>query len=199
MVEVPKSIQYFCENCKAERKHRVIKGKITEGRNLRFKGVIRCSGCGATREVEFAEERPVMVHVNISFGETTKTERVEFEPDEEIVTGETIVISGRKAKVTKVEVNGRTVKRADAQNVDRLWVKDIEKVRVKLAVNERKFTKPYALLAEPDEEFYVGEILDTEDGEVVITAIKTSDKLIKRENEPAYAEEIRRIFCRRVT
>ncbi|MEM3396004.1 MAG: HVO_0476 family zinc finger protein [Thermoplasmata archaeon] len=199
MLKVPKTIEYFCENCKEETKHRVIKGKITEGKKLRFKGVIKCSVCGATREVEIAEEKPVIVNVNISFGETTKTEKVEFEPDEEIVAGETLVVLGRRAKVTKVELEDRSVKRAEARKVKRIWVKDVEKVRVKLAVNERNITKSYAFLAEPDEEFCVGEILDTEDGEVVITSIKTSSKLVKRENEPVYADEIKRIFCRRVT
>ncbi|MEM4309087.1 MAG: HVO_0476 family zinc finger protein [Thermoplasmata archaeon] len=199
MLKVPKTIEYFCENCKEETKHRVIKGKITEGKKLRFKGVIKCSVCGATREVEIAEEKPVIVNVNISFGETTKTEKVEFEPDEEIVAGETLVVLGRRAKVTKVELEDRSVKRAKAKKVKRIWVKDVEKVRVKLAVNERNITKSYAFLAEPDEEFCVGEILDTEDGEVVITSIKTSSKLVKRENEPVYADEIKRIFCRRVT
>lgn len=199
MVEVPKTLQYFCENCKEETKHRVIKGKIIDGKKLSFKGVIKCNLCGAVRDVEITEEKPVIVSVNISFGETTKTEKAEFGPDEEIVTGETLVIFGRKARVTKVESKGRCVKRAEAKDVERIWVKDVEKVRVKVAVNERNITKSYSLIAEPDEEFSVGEILDTENGEVVITSIKTSGKLVKRENEPVYAEEIKRIFCRRVT
>ncbi|MEM4160771.1 MAG: HVO_0476 family zinc finger protein [Thermoplasmata archaeon] len=194
----PKTLTYFCENCKEETRHRVLKGKLTEGKCLRFKGVIKCSACGATRDVEIVEEKPVLVNVNISSCETTRAEKVEFEPDEEIVTGETLRISGRRVKVTKVEAKGRVVRHARAVEVERLWVKDVEKVRVKLALNEGKITRSFAVFAEPDEEFYVGEILDSQHGEVVITSIKTRTKLIKRENEPANAEEIRRIFCRRV-
>lgn len=199
MVDVPKSLAYFCENCKKETKHTVLKGRITERKKIRFSGVIKCNICGATKEVEITEDKPVLLNVNISIGEQTRSAKVEFEPDEEIVKGERLLIEGRRVRVTKVEAEGKSVNKAPAQNVERLWVKDIEKVRVKVAVNEGNITKSYTMLVEPDEEFCVGDILQTEEGEAVITSIKTPEGSVKRENVPVYAEEVRRIFCRRVT
>ncbi|MGB9636028.1 MAG: HVO_0476 family zinc finger protein [Thermoplasmata archaeon] len=198
MPEVPKSLKFFCENCNIETGHKVVKGKITNGKKIRFKGVIKCSQCGSVREVEIAEDKPIKLTVNISSGEITKSEKVEFEPDEKLSESDEIVIYGRRGRITKIESHGRRVRTALAREVERLWVKDIEKVQVKIAVNERNITRPYILLSEPDEEFHVGEIIETEDGAVVITSIKTTRNLVKREDVLVEAEDIVRIFCRRV-
>jgi len=159
--------------------------------------VIKCNICGNVREVEITEERPVLLDVNISFGPQTRSTKVEFEADEEIVKGEVLVIEGRRVRVTKIESGGKSVKKAHAKNAQRIWVKDIEKVPVKIAVNDGSITRPYVILAEPDEEFCVGDLIETEEGTVVITSIKTEKDVVK-DALPVCAEEAKRIFCRRV-
>jgi len=199
MKNIPKHLMHFCEMCGEETKHRVLKGNIIEGKVIRFTGVLKCLRCGNTKDVEIIEEKPVMVTVNISAGESTKRDKVEFESDEVLEQDAEIVVNGRRCIVTKIEANGRSVPHAPAKKIDCLWLKDIEQVKVKIAVNDRELTMPYFIFTDPDEEFAVGNIIDTDDGQVVITAIKTKTRRINRENDVATASEIVRIYCRRVT
>jgi uncharacterized Zn finger protein len=93
-------------------------------------------------------------------------------------------------------VNGRRVMAATADEIDTLWVKRFDKVRVKVAINKVHKTLSVDMEALPDEEFIIGDLMQVGREQVVIHYIMTKEGMAKRGSVPA--REIVRIYTKAV-
>ena len=189
----PSALVLHCDTC-GDVPHRVLRGKVSGKDEVVFEGVVRCSKCGQVRSVVTREPRPIEVPVIVSFLEASERTSVEFSPDEQIEVGEEIELGDSRLRITSIEVRGRRLDGALAREVSTLWAKRMDRVRVKFSVNKGNRTVPHEILAAPDEEFEVGEIVDLGRDRAVVHHIRTSHRTMREGR--ARADEIVRMYGR---
>ena len=189
----PSALVLHCETC-GDVPHRVLRGKVSGKDEVVFEGVVRCSKCGQVRSVVTREPRPIQVPVIVSFLESSERTSLEFSPEEEIDVGEEIELGDSRLRITSIEVGGRRMDGALAKEVSTLWAKRTDRVRVKFSVNKGNRTVPHEVLAAPDEEFEVGDIVDLGRDRAVVHHIRTRQRTIH--DGGARAEDIVRMYGR---
>lgn len=192
-MEVPTSVMAECPVCKSESLHEVLSGKI-EGRALAvMDSTVRCRECGHVHHVVIRVEKPVDVPVIISWiGDSVRT-RISLGPDEVISVDEEIMCGEKPVLVTSIESKGARVKRAKAKDIQTIWAKKFDKVRVPFSIGHMGRSYSDHVLAVPDEEFCVGDILKVGKAEVAIHTIKLKDKVLR--DGGAEARDIVRIYA----
>lgn len=172
----------------------MLRGKVTGKDEVVFEGVVKCSQCGQVRSVVTREPRPIQVPLVISFLESSERTSLEFAPDEEIELGQELELGDTRLKVTAIEVKGRRLDGARAKEVTTLWAKRTDRVRVKFSVNMGNRTVPHDVLASPDEEFEVGDIVDLGRARAVVHHIRTQQRTVH--DGRVRADEIVRMYGR---
>ncbi len=189
----PSALVLHCDTC-GDVPHRVLRGKVSGKDEIVFEGVVRCSKCGQVRSVVTREPRPIQVPVIVSFLEASERTSLEFSPDEEIDVGEELELGDSRLRVTSIEVKGRRMDGALAKEVSTVWAKRMDRVRVKFSVNKGNRTVPHEILAAPDEEFEVGEIVDLGRDRAVVHHIRTRHRTVH--DGTVRADEIVRMYGR---
>ena len=189
----PSALVLRCDTC-GEVPHRVLRGKVSGKDEIVFEGVVKCSQCGTVRNVLTREPRPIQVPLVISFLERSERTSLECTPDETLEVGQEIEVGDTRLEVTSIEVKGRRMDAALAKEVSTLWAKRTDQVRVKFSVNKGNRTVPHEVLAAPDEEFEVGEIVDLGHDRAVVHQIRTRYRNVRMGR--VRADEIVRMYGR---
>ena len=189
----PSALVLHCDTC-GDVPHRVLRGKVSGKDEIVFEGIVKCSKCDQVRSVVTREPRPIQVPVVISFLESSERTSLEFSPDEEIDVGEEIELGDSRLRITSIEVGDRRMDGARAKEVSTLWAKRMDRVRVKFSVNKGNRTVPHDVLAAPDEEFEVGEIVDLGRDRAVVHHIRTQHRTLHEGR--VRADEIVRMYGR---
>ena len=189
----PSALVLHCETC-GDVPHRVLRGKVAGKDEIVFEGVVKCSKCGTVRNVVSREPRPIQVPLIVSFLEASERTRLEFSPEEPIELGQELELGDTRLEVTAIEVKGRRMEAALAKEVSTVWAKRTDRVRVKFSVNKGNRTVPHEVLAAPDEEFEVGEIVDLGRDRAVVHHIRTHYRTIREGR--VRADEIVRMYGR---
>ena len=191
---IPNAINIECPVCGERTLHEVLKGKMG-GKRLVMETTVRCMECGHTHSTVVREEKPVSLPVIVSDQGESRRELLEMEPEEVLCLRDELFVGDTYVVVTGIESSGRRVKRAPAGDIDTLWAKRYDKIKVKVSVNKVHKTVPTEVYAMPDEEFYVGDIIPTgKEEEVVIHQIKTRRGMIR--DGGVEARDIVRIYAK---
>ena len=190
----PSALVLKCEACGAEVPHRVLRGKIGGKDEIVFEGTVKCPKCGRVSSVVTREPKPIPVPLIVSWLEKSERTSLEFSPDEEVAVGEELDLGDTRIEVTAIESAGRRVEGALAKEVATLWAKRIDQVRVKFSVNKGNRTVPHDVLAAPDEEFEIGEIVDLGKDRAVVHHIRTQHRTVRFGR--VRADEIVRMYGR---
>ncbi len=190
----PSALVLKCEACGEEGPHRVLRGKVAGTDEIVFEGVVKCSACGAVRAVTTREPRPIRVPLILSWMDRSVRETIEMSPDEVVVVGEEIPLADGRAMVTAIESKGKRVQQAKARVVEAIWAKRADKLWVALSVNMGNRTVARKVLAAPDEEFVVGDIVDLGRERVLVHRIRVGHRTLREGS--ATAEEIVRVYGR---
>lgn len=189
----PSALVLHCDTC-GDMPHRVLRGKVSGKDEVVFEGVVKCSKCGQVRSVVTREPRPIQVPLVISFLETSERTSLEFSPDESIELGQEIELGDTQLKVTAIDVKGHRMEGALAKEVTTLWAKRTDQVRVKFSVNMGNRTVPHDVIANRDEEFEVGDIVDLGRVRAVVHHIRTPHRTLHEGR--VRADEIVRMYGR---
>ena len=187
----PSALLLPCEEC-GEVPHRVLSGRVTGRDALVFQGTVKCSSCGRIRSVSYREARPLRVPVIVSTGEESERTEIELAPDEIVAVGDRLDHEGHTLRVTAIEVGERRVTQSAGKDVRALWARQIDRVRVKFAVNKGNRTVSHELDAAPDEEFEVGDVVDLGRERALVHRIVVKGATLRRGS--ARAEEIVRMY-----
>jgi len=193
-VAAPSALVLTCESCGKEGPHRVLRGRVAGKNEIVFEGVVKCSSCGAVRSVIRREARPVEVPLILSWMDRSVRQRIEMGPEEIVAVGEELPLAEGRALVTAIDAKGRRVREAKASDVDAIWAKRADKVHVSFSVNMGNRTVARRVLAAPDEEFVVGDIVDLGKERVLVHRIRTGHKTLR--DGGATADEIVRVYGR---
>jgi len=190
----PSALVIRCESCGTEAPHRVLRGKIGGKDEIVFEGTVKCSTCGRVSTVVSREPKPIQVPLVVSWLEKSERTFLEFSPDEAVAVGQELDLGDSRIAVTAIESAGRRLRDAKAKDVTTLWAKRIDQVRVKFSVNKGNRTVPHEVLAAPDEEFEVGEIVDLGRDRAVVHHIRTMHRTLREGR--IRADEIVRMYGR---
>ncbi len=189
-----------CPRC-GETIHRILKSKVSGKRAETIECVVKCSECGDVRKATIKRERPISISVIVSTEEESKREKIELLPSEEIAVEDRMIVDGLEVMVSSIESGGKRVDMAMAKDVDTLWTKRADKVKVKFSISKGPKTMSKEILAEPDEEFFVGDMVELGRMKVVIYKIKCKDRMVRKGGAPAssivraYAKGIKEIWA----
>ncbi len=192
---VPSGLVLRCDEC-GEVPHRVLRGRVGGRDEVVFEGVVKCSRCGRVRSVVTREARPREVPLVVSWLGRSARSRVELGGSEVVRVGDELEAADGRVRITAIEAAKRRVREAPAAKVDALWAARADKVRIPVSVNFRNRTASRAIIAAPDEEFAVGDILELGSTKALVHRIRTRRRTLGAGS--AAAEEIVRVYARAI-
>ncbi|HJX04753.1 MAG TPA: HVO_0476 family zinc finger protein [Thermoplasmata archaeon] len=190
---VPSSISVECPICKEETLHEVLSGKMGGKAQAVMDSTVRCRQCGQVHHVIIKCEKPVEIPVIISWLTESKRSSISLGPDEVLCVEDEVMCGDEPVLVTSIESKGARPKRAKARDIQTIWGKRFEKVRVPFSISHAGKSSPEHVMAVPDEEFFVGDIITFGSKDAVIHTIKTKGRVIRNGGAPA--REIVRVYA----
>lgn len=179
----------YCEACGIDTEHSVVKRRGSEL-------LVKCAECG---HVQLITEKPRLkeVKVVISRYERSEGKAVLFPAEEEVNTGDEVVVEEEPLRITAIDTeSGKRVKKAKIKEVKTLWCISLAiPVRVKYSLHFGGTTTSGEIHTSRDRVFSVGEVVVTPEETFIIEKIKTRDRLLRRGS--ATAEEIVRLYGRK--
>lgn len=182
-----------CPMCRKETLHEVLSGKIGGKAQTVLDSTVRCKECGHVHHAVMKAEKPVELPVVISWLERSTRSSVSIGPEEVLSVDDEIMCGEDPVLITSIESHGARVKAAKGGDIQTIWGKKFDKVRVLFSVNHLGKSYSEQVLAVPDEEFFVGDMLKVGRHEVVIHAIKVKDKSLRAGS--ALARDIIRVYA----
>jgi len=189
---VPTSVMVECPMCKQETLHEVLSGKMSGKSQAVMDSTVRCRECEHVHHIVIKIEKPIDVPVVISWLEESKRSKITLGPDEVLSVEDEIMCGEEPLIVTSIESNGGRRRRARARDIQTVWAKKFAKVRVPFSISHAGKSYSDHVLAVPDEEFYVGDIITLKKHEVVIHTIKTKGRVMRTGG--TQAREIVRVY-----
>jgi uncharacterized Zn finger protein len=189
----PSALVLRCETC-GDTPHRVLRGKVGGKAELIFEGVVKCTKCGTVRNVVTREPRPVAVPMVVSWLEASERTSLEFGPDEDVRVGDEIDLDDKRVEITALEAGGARVPVAKARDLATIWAKRADRVRVKFSVNKGNRSVAHDVIATPDEEFAVGDIVDLGRERAIVHHVRTAHRTVHEGS--VRADEIVRMYGR---
>lgn len=194
----PSNIETTCPKCEAETMHQVLRGKMGKGKGqaLVFDATVKCTVCNEVHHVCIRQKKPVEVQIIVSDGDRSERVTLELPGDAEVMIDDEIELDDLLVKVTSLEVEGRRVDHAMAEDIGTVWTKRFDTIPVKVNLYEGRQTQPETILCGPDDEFGVGQTIEVKGRPAVIETIKTEDQVVRKGS--VQVRDIQRIYARLV-
>jgi len=193
---VPSGLVLRCDECGEVGPHRVLHGRVSGRTEVVFEGVVKCSQCGRVHHVVTREPRPIEIPVIVSsLGRSSRTV-IEMGPEERVRVGDELDLPEGNVRITAIESRDRRVPEAAAASVRAVWAVKVGKVRVPVSVNLGHRTTSREVLADPDEKFLVGDIVELGATKVVVHSIRTRHRTLRTGSAPA--ADIVRLYGRAI-
>ena len=186
-------MQLICPNCGENTGHKVISTRVGD-KGIWY--VLQCTKCGYTYKKYIENEKIKDVKVIWSWREKSEVKKISLFEEDTLKIGDEITVNGINSKITAIDSMGRRVKSAKVKDMDTIWAKRFDKVIVKISVNRGRKTIPVEIVVHPDEEFYVGDIINIKKMKCVIHKIKIEKKFIVKGS--ALARDIVRIYAKEI-
>ena len=186
--DVPSGATLDCPKC-GETMHRILKGRVSGKKGETLECGVKCSECGGVRRSTIRREKPVTVKGSVSDDDRSKRTELELLPSDKMILG------GQEVEVSSIESDGRRVEVALAKEIDALWTTRADRVKVKFSISKGRRTLSKEIFAQPDEEFYVGDMVELGRMKVVIHRIRCRDNRTIRDGS-ATASSIVRIYAK---
>ncbi len=177
--EVPEEIIYDCAKCDDYTTHEVLRARI--GKST-LEGTFRCTECGNTFSATLRIPKLMKVPVIISDGPVSEKSETELEEGEMIAIGDEFFLEdGRRLRVCAIDLGeGQRKKKALTDKVKTIWAQQFDVLNLKVTVNNNRKSYSRRIEREPDDEFQIGQVLELEDMDCYVHAIKTRDKLVSK-------------------
>jgi uncharacterized Zn finger protein len=189
---VPASVLVECPQCKCETLHEVLSGRMGGKSVSVLESTVKCKECEHVHHVTVKSAKPVEVPFVISWLETSSRGKVLLGPDEVLSVGDEVMCGDIPTLVTSIESKGARVKSTKASRIDAVWAKKFDKLRVLFSINNHGKTFSDFMMAVPDEEFFIGDILEFQKKQVVVHSIRIQERTIRKGS--ALARDIVRVY-----
>jgi len=190
----PREITTECPVCGVETAHEILGGRVVGKRQIVLKSSVRCCECGHVHAVELAEERPIEVPIVVSWMEESSRSTVSLIPSEEVSVSDELYHDDHRVLVTSLETKGDRRDSAKAKDIVTIWAKRFDKVWVKISLDRHGKVYSKEILAIPEEEFEVGDLIEIEGNIAAITSIRVEGRTLHKGS--ASARDIVRIYSK---
>lgn len=178
-MKVPGAINLECPVCEKITLHDLKRGRISKKSKITFDSVVECKECGHVHHSIITEEKHKELPVILSTQKTSKKLTMDLPPGTRLNVGDEIMLENMNVKITGIEMENKRVGSAEVRDIKTLWCKHYEKVKLKLSINSGSRTLSRSIFAVPDEEFFIGDIVQSANDSVVIHKIKTNARVVK--------------------
>ncbi|MCX6650106.1 MAG: HVO_0476 family zinc finger protein [Methanomassiliicoccales archaeon] len=193
-MSVPNAIYAECPDCGEETLHEVLKGRLGKDGDT-LEGTLKCQECGRVHTAVVREAKTVKVPVIVSDQGQSRKAELELPEDDELRVEDELVLEDLPIIISSLEKGDARVNKALVKDITTIWAKRFDKVHVKISINDVHKTIPTEVIALPEEEFFIGDLMNVNRYEVVITQIKTKDATVRRGS--VMAMDIVRIYARK--
>jgi uncharacterized Zn finger protein len=192
----PREVVVECPICNEETAHEILGGRVVGKKQLVLKSSVRCCECGYVHAVELAEEMPIEVPIVVSWMEESTKSRITLNPSEEVKVDDELYFNDHRILITSIEVGGVRKTRAKAKDVSNIWAKQFDKIWIKISLDRHGKVYSKDILAVPEEEFIIGDVIDIEGTNAAITSIRIGTRTIHRGS--AIARDIVRVYSKAI-
>ena len=192
---LPGAVFSNCPECGEETSHEILNGRMGKKGDI-IECTIRCSECDFVHKENISIPRELIVHLIVSDEKRTHRTSVSLAEDDVIAVGHELLLDEYPVQVTSIETSGKRVGRCKVPEIQTLWAKRFDKVKMGLSVNRGSATTSVYFWAAPDEEFTVGDRITLGAENIAITRMKT--KRGGRKPVSAKARNITRLYGRKI-
>lgn len=190
MEEAPNMLYADCPECGEVTLQEVLTGR--RGKSS-LDATLRCQECQRVHSAQLRQPEELERPVIISDGKESFRSKTILESDDLLVVGDEFFVDDVYVRITDLELGGgKRVNKAPAPEIQTIWAKRFDKLRLKVSINNVHRTYARHVEALPDEEFTVGDILRFGVDETVIHGIKTHNRMLRRGS--AEARDIVRMY-----
>ncbi len=185
-----------CPNCGKVVEQEIISSKMVKN-GVEY--ILKCTNCGYTYRKIIENKKMINLKVVWSDRDVSEVKNLTVFEDDVVSVGDEMNVSGINSLITAIDSQGKRVKKASAKDIDTVWAKRFDRVFVKVSINRGERTIPAEIVATPDEEFYIGDLIEVNGIKAVIHKIKVKDRFVTRGGAEArdivriYAKEIREV------
>ncbi len=190
---IPSSVMVECPICREETLHEVLHGKLGGKAQAVFESTVKCKECGQVHSIVLKVGKPIEGPIVVSWLKESRKASIVVGPDDALSVEDEIMCGDEPVQITSIESHGARVLRARARNIQTVWARKFDKVRVPFSISQRAKSVSEYVLAVPDEEFFVGDVLKVGKHEVVIHSIKIEDRSLRTGG--ALARDIVRVYA----
>ena len=184
-----------CPACGRVTAHSLVHAK----RGVKREGMeftLRCSECHSIQKRVFSEEKLVDIPYVLSSEGTSARGMTKLFSDESVVVGEEMYLGSSRCVVTAIDTRNGRAAQAKCTDIVSIWARTSSVRFVRVSVNQGSRTISLRIEAQPEEEFTIGDIIETGRGKAVITSIKTENSSVKR--GAVEASGIVRVYARMI-
>ena len=182
----------YCEMCKEESSHEILKSKTSTRRGFSFQGVVQCLECNTTGHAEIKEEPPLSLKLRLSDDNKTINNTLDVDRGVLIRVGQIRPHPDGLILITSLELTGKRPTEAFSQEMPIVWAKKATHARVRFAIHEGESTISLKKEFKAEEEFYVDMPLRLQGRR---TRVKTINLFGGKSVKAAHAMEISRVTC----
>ena len=194
-MEPPSALHLECPNC-GPAPHRVLRGRLSQGKELVVEGVFRCLRCGLTRRETYREGAPLSVPLVVSDGAVSRQVEMDLVPGEAVRVGDSLEADGGPVCITAIETGEKRVREAPVEAITTLWSQRMGRQTVKFSLLKGRRTVPYEMPVLPEADFRGGDLVRLGRERALIHRINTPRGTVRDGVVPA--RDIIRIYCRTV-
>lgn len=193
------SARLFCENCRAETAHRVLRLTRSSSRSPGdLQGVARCRVCRWTHPFETQGPRTVATNLIISLGPASRRTVVRLPESQPLAVDSMLPGEDRPLRVRRLEGrDGSPRATALPAELASVWAVEDRGIRLPVSVVEGRQTWTAKLEVERGARYAVGERIQAAGAAVVIVALRARGRTWRRAGDQFGAEEIQRVYGRR--
>ncbi|MGQ9582421.1 MAG: HVO_0476 family zinc finger protein [Thermoplasmatota archaeon] len=196
-LELPAGVYLPCRECGREGLHEVLKGRARRrGGATRLDALVRCGSCGSVRRELVVEGGEREVRAVLSDQGSSVRRSIALDKGLRVSTGDELIVNGLRCVVTSIEASGARKRRAAVPEIQTLWLKRFDRVRVKVSISIGRRTVARDFWALPEEELEIGDVLEVGSARVLVHALSVGGRILRR--GAARARDVKRVYGREV-
>jgi uncharacterized Zn finger protein len=192
------SAQIFCDSCRRETAHRILRVVPGGTGSGTVRGVARCKECRLTHPFESAPEATVDVRVVVSEHDRSTRSVVAFPRHRRLLVGSGLPAQDPTFKIRRIDLHsGHRASDARTEEIATLWVTRDPVPSVKVSIVIGRLTRTTRLPYAPGTRYEVGTSVVVENRPLWIAAVRARGHTWRIPGDVFPAEEVERLYVRR--
>jgi uncharacterized Zn finger protein len=192
------SAQIFCDSCRRETAHRILRVLPSRPHSGAVRGIARCRECRLTHPFESLPESTVPVNLVVSEHDRSSRSTVALPRRRRLLVGSGLPSMDPTLRVRRIDLrSGVQVPDARTEEIATLWATREPPPSVKVSIVIGRLTRTTRLPYSPGTRFEVGTPVVVENRPLWIAAVRARGHTWRMRGDVFPAEEVERVYVRR--